>query len=518
MEPASAPGCSCARMNDVCGAEPVSRAAIAPGRCLGVGRVILNALLRTPAQETNREWTQIHANKRPSVSAFIRVNSRPFAVQTQVATSVSEWTAFRATAPRRARVTWRRFARASLLACTLLLSWFATGCAVIPPPRALYNLAKSAPATGEDRTAFNRSVYDNVGNWVRDNYYDPQYNGVDWPAARERHRAAAEAATNDAELYTAINALLAELKDKHTYAQPSDEFMRSFWRRNIVLGWRAIPVPEATDGRRRLTEVFPGSPAAEAGVREGWFIVTCDGRPPAEVVGAGKLAEGQRVVCEFLTESGETRTLTITAREMVVPVFREVKAVAEGIYSIRFDQFDRVSAKWVREQVRAHQDAKAIIFDLRGNPGGHFFALGSIVGDVFPEAIPLGELVHRGRPAYWHRWVGQRGGARYGGKIAVLVSPFTTSAAEIFSQLVQENGRGVVVGQTTGGSLLTTVFWPLAGGGKLWLTVYDYHSPKGTRVEGRGVIPDIVVAAPAEGARTDENDPALKAAIEILSR
>jgi C-terminal processing protease CtpA/Prc len=48
------------------------------------------------------------------------------------------------------------------------------------------------------------------------------------------------------------------------------------------------------------------------------------------------------------------------------------------------------------------------------------------------------------------------------------------------------------------------------------LSVYDYRSPKGSRVEGRGVTPDIVVPVP-ETPTADENDPVVRAAIEALS-
>ncbi|HVS53186.1 MAG TPA: S41 family peptidase [Opitutaceae bacterium] len=394
---------------------------------------------------------------------------------------------------------------------------FFAGCATIPPPRALANLATPAPATGADRTAFNVSVYDNVWRWIDARYYDANFNGADWPAARERHRADAAAAKNDAELYAAINAMLDELHDRHTRAQPAEEFARSFRHLNIVLGWRSRELPGATDGRRLVTEVFPDSAAAAAGVRVGWTLLACDGRPPLEVVGPGKLTEGQQVRCDFLTERGEPRTLVLAGRRMAVPTYRAVREVAPEIFLLRFDGFDMPSAHWVREQVTAHAKAKALIFDLRGNPGGHVFALASILGDVFPRPVDLGQLVHRGHVAWWHHLLLQRGGPRYGGKIAVLTSEGTTSAAEIFSQLVQENGRGIIVGQKTGAALLTSVFWPLAGGGKLWLSVYDYHSPKGSRVEGRGVIPDVAVPVP-ETPSADENDPVVRAALDALAR
>jgi hypothetical protein len=71
---------------------------------------------------------------------------------------------------------------------------FVSGCATIPPPRSVWNMAAPAPREGQDRTGFNLSVYDNVWRWIRSGYYDANFNGVDWPAAGERHRAGAAAA------------------------------------------------------------------------------------------------------------------------------------------------------------------------------------------------------------------------------------------------------------------------------------------------------------------------------------
>lgn len=410
------------------------------------------------------------------------------------------------------------FHRCRRLIPALLLSLCGAGCSMIPPPRALVNMATPAPKPGEDRTKFNLSVYDNVWHWVDARYYDEHFNGADWPGARERHRAAAAAAKNDRELYQAINAMLAELNDRHTAAQPAPDFASTFRGIYVVLGLRSQEIAGAQDGRRRVIEVFPKSSAAEVGVQVGWTLLACDGRPPLDVIGGGRLREGQKVRCDFLTEQGENVTRIVMARRMTVPTFRNVREAAPGIYVLRFDRFDMGSAKWVRQQVKAHAAAKGLIFDLRGNPGGHVFALTSILADVFSGSVDVGEFVHRGEVAHWHQLVFQHGGAHYGGKIAVLVSRNTTSAAEIFSQLVQEHGRGPVIGQQTGGALLVTVFWPLAGGGKLWLSVYDYHSPKGARVELKGVTPDIAVPDAGLRGLWNENDPVVQTAVEALQR
>lgn len=412
----------------------------------------------------------------------------------------------------------RRLPRPLVALFAVLGLAFVSGCATIPPPRALWNMHVPAPKPGTDRTAFNLSVYDNVGDWVQTRYYDASYNGADWAAARARHREAAAVAKDDAELYRAINDLLRELNDRHTRAQPASDFERTFWQRNVVLGWRSTEVPGATDGRRLITEVFPKSAAEAAGVKPGWILLACDGRPPTELLAHGPLTEGQRVRCDFLTEREIPQMLVIAARQITIPTYRVVEQVAEGTFLVRFDRFDFESAHWVREQVKAHQNAKALIFDVRRNPGGNLFALSSILGDIFPHAIAIGDMVHRGDPALWPRLMPQWGGPRYSGKVAVLVSRYTASAAEVFAQLVQENGRGIVVGEKSSGTLLTVVFWPLAGGGKLWLSVYDYHSPKGVRVEHRGVEPDFAVSNDAPPSLYAADDPVIRTAVDALHR
>lgn len=373
-----------------------------------------------------------------------------------------------------------------------------------------------APAPGQDRVAYNRSVYDNVWNWVYRGYYDANFNGVDWRAAGERHRAAAAAAADDSALYAAINALLDELKDRHTHAAYAQEFASLFRHINAVIGLRTEAVREVSDGRRRVIEVLPGAPAAAAGIQVGWWLLTCDHRPPTEVLGPGKLHDGQVVHCEFLKDDGARYAVDLTARRLSFPPFRSAREVDDHVLVLRFDSFDMPSAQWLREQLLFHSGKKAVVLDLRGNTGGHIFALAAVLGDVFSSPVSMGEMIHRGQPSRWHRSISQRGGAHYVGPLAVVVSHDTASAAEIFAQLIQDYERGKVVGTRTAGAMLTSVFWPLAGGGKLQLSVYDYRSPKGRRLEGNGVVPDVLVEAPAEKARLGPDDRAVKAAVEAL--
>jgi carboxyl-terminal processing protease len=396
-----------------------------------------------------------------------------------------------------------------LIAALGLLS----GCAMVPSPRALWNLAAPGAPEGGDRRAYNASVYDNAWSWVYSKYYDTTFNGVDWKAARDRHRPAALAAKTDEELYAAINALLDELHDRHTHAATSEEFQSLFERVYAVIGIRTEPVEGATDGRRRIVDVFKGADAFAKGVRPGWVLLSCDGKPPGEVLGPGKLRDGQIIHCEFLDERGAPRLVVLQSHRMQVPPFRTVEEVEPGVLALRFDVFDMPTANWVKEQIEAHPRAHALIIDLRGNGGGHLFALGKILAHVFEHPVNMGSMVNRGRESRWHRHISQSGGAHFSGKLAVITSQYTASAAEVFAQLVKDDGRGIVVGERSSGATLTSVFWPLRGGGKLQISVYDYRSPKGRRIEGNGVEPDVMSPVPFTSRKYD---PAYKAAVRAL--
>jgi len=387
------------------------------------------------------------------------------------------------------------------------------GCATIPPPASVLNYASpTASVSPGQRAAFNARVYDQAADWIARRYYDPAFNGADWPAAVARHRPAALAATSDTELYTALNALLAELRDEHTHALSPLEVEQWHRRRSFLLGFRSDPAPGRPKARRILA-VFPDSPAARAGVQPGWVLLSADDRPPMEVLGVGKLADGQLVRCEFLDSLGQPHRLELRAQKLEYPPVRESRKLEGGVLLLTFDRFDLPATRWLRAELKRHRPAGGVVLDLRGNAGGEARALAAIVAELFPHRVALGEV--RGREASGtapRRSPSHLLAAHYDGPLAVLVSDASASAAEIFAAVVQREHRGAIVGTATAGNVLVCVHWPLPGGGQLQLSVYDYVGPDGLRLEGRGVTPDVVVA-PAPGV---EPDPQLDAALQTL--
>jgi carboxyl-terminal processing protease len=389
---------------------------------------------------------------------------------------------------------------------------FFSGCVYLPQPA----LPDAATLPEEQRAAQNERVFDAAWDLVRRGYFSATYNDVDWSAARTRHLPAARAATDDAELYAAINALLAELKDDHTHALTARETEDMFRDERVLLGLLLRPINDETPiGPMLVFGTIAGSNAAESGIEPGWLLLSCDGNAPRDVLGAGRLREAQVVRCIFRDRLDQEREIPLTARRLSTGPALISQVFDDGTTVLRFDKFDSGSARWLRTQLKAHASAPGVVLDLRQNPGGDAAALGRMLGEFFPQRVDMGTFVTRrgiDDRLYAWRWVGS---ARYRGPVAVLVSGSSASSAEIFSAVMQFHHRAKIFGEQTSGVVLASRFFPLPGNGRLQLSIDDYLAPDGRRLEGNGVTPDQVIAQTADDLRAGR-DPVLEAGLKYV--
>jgi carboxyl-terminal processing protease len=160
-----------------------------------------------------------------------------------------------------------------------------------------------------------------------------------------------------------------------------------------------------------------------------------------------------------------------------------------------------------------------IVIDLRGNPGGLAGMLMGISGHFIDERVALGTMQTRDNPAPLRFTVNPRRvsarGERvepFGGPVAILVDSLSGSASECFTGGMQSLGRARVFGQRTMGQALPALFDRLPNGDVLIHAYGDFVTSDGTRLEGRGVIPDEEI--PLDRARLlAGRDPALEAAL-----
>lgn len=273
---------------------------------------------------------------------------------------------------------------------------------------------------------------------------------------------------------------------------------------------------EAAEIGLRIVKVLPESPAAEAGLQRGDWITAVNRVPVAgvEMNRAADLlsgAEGTAVRLEVRREE-LSNPVTVTRRKIAVQSVTDVKMLdaKEKVAYIKLEQFAQSTAKELDAALwKLHgQGMQSLILDLRGNPGG----LLTTAIEVADRFLPSGTIVStRGRlpsdniresAAYANTWKVP---------LVVLIDHGSASASEIFAAAIQENERGLIVGETSYGKGTVQTLFPMdTTSGLVRLTTAKFYSPNGREMAGQGVKPDIPVASDAGG----DGQPTLQAGID----
>lgn len=257
----------------------------------------------------------------------------------------------------------------------------------------------------------------------------------------------------------------------------------------------------------RIVEVLAGSPAARAGLRGGELIVEVGATSLAnrsESFGSGliKGRAGTRVTLTVVRGGKPRRTVSITRANITSRVASGSVITFHGrrIGDLRLTNFEAAGAgaELRSEVVKVmHGGARALILDLRGNPGGRIDEAVN-VASIF---IADGTIVSTaGRSQSRQVYIAKGGAIPTGIPMVVLVDSGSASAAEIVTAALQDRHRAKVVGTRTYGKGVFQEVLPLANGGALDITVGEYFTPSGRNLggggvkQGAGIRPDVYAA------------------------
>jgi carboxyl-terminal processing protease len=371
-------------------------------------------------------------------------------------------------------------------------------------------------------------TFDAVWTIVRDTHFDKTFNGVDWDAARAEFRPRAAAASTTGELRAVIHAMLGRLGQSHFSLIPG-----------TVGDNEAGAVGAATPGFDvrivgrdvLVTRVEPGSGAATAGIQTGWRLMAVDGRPVADILTRLQDAsddrvraleawrtlqsrlrghEASEVTLAFEDAAGATVSRTIARRvqpgqpvtvgnlpTMYVQVSHERRETPAGRTAgvIGFNVWMAAVDRQFQLAVDQYRSASGIVIDLRGNPGGLAAMMMGIAGHFIPEPKSLGVMKSRHNELKFTvnpRLVSASGERVevFSGPVAILVDGLSASASECFTGGMQSLRRVRVFGERTMGAALPSQFDKLPNGDVFIHATADFVTGDGTRLEGRGVIPD----------------------------
>jgi carboxyl-terminal processing protease len=277
------------------------------------------------------------------------------------------------------------------------------------------------------------------------------------------------------------------------------------------IGIDVLPDPHGL----RVVDVFPGSPAARAGLAHGDLIVKVGTTPLAghSATFASSLIKGPPGTDVVLTvlRDGKSQVVTIRRANLVVPVASEYITRYHGVKIgyLQLTAFTEGAGAQLRADVQRALSggAQALILDLRENGGG-LLTEAVNVGSIF---IPNGTIVTTsGRSQPRQVYLAQGNALAPKIPMVVLVDRDTASAAEIVTGALKDRGRAKVVGTHTYGKGVFQEIQPLPNGGALDITVGEYFTPNGQNLggggvrEGAGIAPDVYAsdnpAAPGDQA------------------
>jgi len=409
--------------------------------------------------------------------------------------------------------------------------------AALPP--AVARLAVAAPQTVQAIFApadtSNAAAFDAVWDVLEKRFYDETLRGLgDTRATREayRVRAAALAPDDEAGFAALVNEMLGKLNASHTRLFTPDDFEYYLLPALMTGGGsvtstsnrlRHIGALTRPNEPGRIAAVLNGSPGALVGLRPGDTLVSVDGVPYHGLTQFGANGKGSNatvlVPLVYRRGSGSETTVMVTpVRENPLDALYEATRRSVTAWNLpgpggkigyvrlwtmaqpRFAQF-------LEETVRGPlHNTDALVLDLRdgfgGSPDGY--------ADVFFR--PDFAVWHRGRDGK----AGQTVWNGYAKPLVVLINRGTRSAKEILAWTLRQNGRAVLVGEKTAGAVLAAQGVPIANG-RFYLSYAMINlALNGERLEGRGVVPDVVVPAGSDEAAWQKS--ALDALAAALGR
>ena len=320
--------------------------------------------------------------------------------------------------------------------------------------------------------------------------------------------------------------IVAATGDEWSYYLSADEYQEyEESMQNAYVGIGVTITADEDAGGMRIESVTPSGPAEEAGIEVGDVLFTVDGTQvlPLGVDGTRDLVRGEAgtTLKMHFERSGEPYDVTVERRSIETEV-ASCELLEGGIGYIKIENFDERCADETTACIREMTDAgaKALLFDVRFNPGGYADELVKVLDYLLPEGDLFRSVDYAG-----HEEVDTSDASCVELPMAVLVNEESYSAAEFFAAALQEYDWATIVGSQTYGKGNFQSAFRLSDGSMVNLSIGKYYTPGGRSLTETGVTPDVVVDLDDEqyallyyGALERDEDPQFQAALDTLTQ
>ena len=311
----------------------------------------------------------------------------------------------------------------------------------------------------------------------------------------------------------ALNGMLESL-DPHSIYLNEEEYKDMIDRVNAEFG--GLGIEFAFEGGIKVIAPIEDTPAYRAGINSGDIIIAIDDKNVAEMtrIDAVKKMRGKPGSSVKLTvyREGETKPLEFKiTRELIR--FNTVKYASKSdIGYIRVLSFSKNTTEAF---VAAYKDIlksngnhlRGLVVDMRSNPGG---MLNQAI-DLSSLFIDKGDVLSVKERDREESFPTKSGGNPlvHDIPVVVLIDKGSASASEIFAGAMQDHNKAVIMGTKSygKGTVQVTVDreLPQSYGGFKFTTAY-FYTPKGNKIQGVGITPDIEIELLQDTRHIEKND------------
>ncbi len=321
---------------------------------------------------------------------------------------------------------------------------------------------------------------------------------------------------------------------------PDSSFLTAGEYENYLHGQKSVPAEAGVelivkDTLLTVASVIDGGPASRAGLKPGDIIIKIDGQMVRNLTtqeaarrfqGAANAALKLQVI-----RNGEVKPLdlAVTLEPLGVSTVT-TRYLNNDVAFIRIRYFNDetpVELAKALKSINQHQPpVKGMVLDLRNN------ARGSMEGAVRSASLFLGDQpisLAKGRtPKTEESFKGKDRDLIFKTlpPMVVLVDQGTARAAEIVAGALRDQTRATLLGAKTLGLCGITKAFPLDDGSALVMTVAQCYTPKGDKIQGKGLEPEVPGQKPKEVKGQEkapvrelspDQDPWVQQAVDLLT-
>ncbi len=375
---------------------------------------------------------------------------------------------------------------------------------------------------------------------IKKNYYDPTFHGIDLDARFKTADEKLDRATSLGQIFGIVAQVLLDFEDSHLFFIPPERAA------TYDYGWQMQMISD----KCYVSAVKPGSDAEAKGLKPGDLVKAVDAFAPArenlwklkylyyalrpqpgmrlivqspegperQIDVMSKIKQG-KIRIDLTGAYGDNDRWDLTRKEENEDRLRRHRyyELGDELMIWKMPQFD-LDARGVDDMMGKANKRKALILDLRGNPGGAEETLKNLLGRFVDGDVKIGDAKRRNETK---AIVAKARGNIFKGKLIVLIDSESGSSAEIFARVVQLEKLGQVIGDRSAGAVMRAIHYPFHSGADTVviygasITDADLIMTDGKSLERNGVTPDVL-SLPTAADIAARRDPVLARAAALV--